>query len=98
MEPPVPQEPASTAARKPNVPGKPPMHRPWYASPVVFVGLILLFFAALLYVSRQLGTTREGRAETVHGADSAATTPAPTGAAPADTAMPARVLRDSAAR
>lgn len=55
MEPPLPQEPTSSATEKPNVPGRPPMPKPWYASPAVFVALILLFLAAVVYVSRQLG-------------------------------------------
>ena len=60
MEPPVPQEPASTAAVKPNVPGRPPTHRPWYASPWVFAALVLLFLAAVTYVTRELDRPAPG--------------------------------------
>lgn len=55
MQPPLPQEPTSSALGKPNVPGRPPMPKPWYASPVVFIALIVLFLFAVVYVSRQLG-------------------------------------------
>ncbi|MBE2185564.1 MAG: hypothetical protein IAE99_02180 [Rhodothermales bacterium] len=55
MQPPLPQEPVSSASDKLNVPGRPPMPKPWYASPVVFIALILLFLFAVVFVSRQLG-------------------------------------------
>ena len=48
------QEPESSAVGKANVPGAPPMPKPWYASPWVFLALIALFLVAVVFVTREL--------------------------------------------
>lgn len=55
-------EPESTAVGTPNVPGAPPVHRPWYASPWMLLGLLALFLLIVTWMSRGLHPEDDPRA------------------------------------